>query len=384
MRHRGIAHILLFSFFMPICFYTPVFASFFEESHGFTGEQITFLFACFSLTTFLFEIPTGMLGDKIGEKLSLVIGAVLTAVSTLLFIVGNTVLIYSAEVLFAIGGTFFSGPFDALVYKYCNENHENYEKVVSKSYSLQWFALCVSFAGCYFITNYGNIVLPFYATLIGNLCLIGITFLLPWTKKKQGSTSNRILKQSIRCIVQERTTKKACILNVVVVSLLTCGYQVLQVYLADSTIESNYNGLLYFFAALMASIGSYSFGKLNAFLQGKQTLLFICGIVLGTSFLGLSLMPGLGGVILFVCVYRFVWGIISPMFAYMVNKSIPFDECRDTVFSIISLLSNLVNSMILFLFGVFKMRPRVEYLVLAGGAILVSFLANKVKLNTDF
>ena len=111
--------ILLFSFLMCISFYTPVFASFFQVSNRLSANQITGLFACGSLAVFLFEVPTGLLGDTIGEKKSLILGSGLTAISTLIFIYGDTLLLYVGEIIFGIGSTFFSGPFDALLFKYC-------------------------------------------------------------------------------------------------------------------------------------------------------------------------------------------------------------------------------------------------------------------------
>jgi len=98
--------LFLFSFLMTVNFCTPVFAAFFQSEHGFSKSQITSLFAIFSFAVFIFEIPTGLIGDKIGEKKSLIIGAILTGLATILFIIGNKPLIYIGEVVFGLGSTF--------------------------------------------------------------------------------------------------------------------------------------------------------------------------------------------------------------------------------------------------------------------------------------
>ena len=99
---RHTKRILLFSFLMCISFYTPVFASFFQATNRLNANQITGLFACGSLAIFLFEVPTGLLGDTIGEKKSLILGSGLTATSTLIFIYGDTPVLYVGEIIFGI------------------------------------------------------------------------------------------------------------------------------------------------------------------------------------------------------------------------------------------------------------------------------------------
>lgn len=383
MKQYSATKVLLFSFFMSISFYTPIFASFFQTTRGFTGTQITILFACFSLTTFLFEIPTGLLGDRAGDKISLIIGSILTTISTLLFIIGDAVLVYIGEIIFAIGGTFFSGPFDALLYKYCcqSNNEDYYEKLVSKSYSLQWIALCFSFVGCYILTTYGSLICPFYATLGVNFVLVFAAAILPKTERTSEIRSKSILEHSIADIINGKELRCVCIANMIAMSLLVCGYQILQTYLADSNVPSTFNGLLYFLAALMASGGSYSFEKIKTLYNSKENLFLACAALITISFLGLSIASSVLGIFLFVCLYRLAWGIISPMFAYLVNKSIQSDECRDTVFSIISLMSNLINSLILFVFGIVQVNTRMEYLVLTTITLLFCIVL-KLNLHT--
>lgn len=77
--------ILSFSFCVRIGFFTPIFATFLSNIHGFSTSQITMIFAIFSITTFIFEIPTGIAGDIFGEKMSLISGSMLLVLSTMLF-----------------------------------------------------------------------------------------------------------------------------------------------------------------------------------------------------------------------------------------------------------------------------------------------------------
>lgn len=388
MKKYGKYAIFVFSFLVCVSFYTPVFASFFQAAHRLTNSQITTLFACASLATFLFEIPTGILGDKIGERKSLMIGSGLTAVSTWLFIVGSTPLLYIGEIIFGISSTFFSGPFDAMLYHYCEryENEEEYSKIVSRSYSLQWLALCVSFMGCSLLSASGNLAVPFYATLAVNILLVITAVFLPNIEKQRDKKPNDILRSAVRDIVQNGDLRRSCLLNASFLMLLVCGYQLLQPYLADSGMQASYNGWMYCAAALLGSCGSFFFEKVQKIFRSKRRILLVCILMISGCFFGLANVTGMALIFALVCCYRLIWGVTSPMFSYMVNSSISDDAHRDTVFSVISLISNLFSSVFLFLLGFFDLSSKSNYWLLGVVALLftmIIFLSRDNKSGAD-
>lgn len=84
--------ILYFSFFTSLCFYTQVFAAYFQNVHKMSNNQITLLFAIFSFATFLSEIPAGIIGDRIGEKTSLVISSIFVCLSTIVYLYAQNII----------------------------------------------------------------------------------------------------------------------------------------------------------------------------------------------------------------------------------------------------------------------------------------------------
>ena len=385
MRKHGKFAIFCFSFLVCVSFYTPVFAAFFQAAHKLTNSQITTLFACASLATFLFEIPTGMFGDKVGERASLIIGSGLTAVSTLLFIVGSTPLLYVGEIIFGISSTFFSGPFDAMLYYYCEkfENKEDYSKIVSRSYSLQWLALCVSCMGCSLLSASGNLAVPFYATLAVNVLLVIAAVFLPRIEKQRDKKPNIILRSAVCDIAKNGDLRRSCLLNASFLMLLVCGYQLLQPYLADSGMQASYNGWMYCAAALLGSCGSFFFERLQRMFRGKRTTLLVCILLISGCFFGLANVTSVAMIFVLVCCYRLIWGVTSPMFSYMVNNSISDDEHRDTVFSVISLISNLFSSLFLFLLGFANISSRSNYWLLGTVALLLTMIIWSVRNNKE-
>lgn len=374
MKHKIHTNaILVFSFFMCVSFYTPIFASFFQTKQGFSGGQITILFALGSIAAFLFEIPTGVLGDKIGERESLMIGSCLTAVSTLLFIFGNMPLIYVGEIIFGMASTFFSGPFDAMLYQYCKNKNgpEDYGKIISKSYSLQWLALCVSFGGCSLLSQSGNLALPFYATVIANILAFISALYLPKIKKNENNDPIAIFSLAIDGLKKNQRLRNICLLNAWFTMLLVSGYQLLQPYLSGSDLDTSYNGFVYCIAALLASCGSFCFHKVQALHIPKKILLGTCFLLISCCYLGLAMTHNVLLVAGLICGYRLIWGITSPIFSYIVNNCIPSDAYRDTVFSVISLISNLMGSVFLMIIGLVDLPPNMTYYALAFIVILL-------------
>lgn len=384
------AILFLFSFFMTVNFCTPVFAAFFQLEHGFSETQITSLFAVYSFTVFLFEIPTGLIGDRIGEKKSLIIGALLTCFSSILFIVGNVSLIYIGEIIFGVGSTFYSGPFESLVYKYCehSKNNLDYENILSKTYSLQWIALCFSFVGCSIFTQHMNIKVPFLATLCANIVLCIIAIFLPVSRKESDQNNGifSIMKGFVCDIGSNKQLRTVCLLDLLCSMILVSAYQLLQTYLLESSVPKSYNGLLYFIATLLAGCGSFFFEKLQAMLKSSKVVLVMCLLVISACFFGLSYVSGILPVFILVCGYRLIWGITSPMFVSIVNRNIVNDIYRNTAFSVISLGYNLGSSVLLFTFVVMDMRVKYNYIVLSILSIvllMVCVFSKSLKVSHD-
>ena len=258
---RVVVWIYLLSFLTGINFTTPVFAVFCNEKYHLDGPAVTTLFACFSLSVFLFEIPTGVLSDWLGEKKSLVIGSALYLISMILFLSGNVALLYLGEFLFGVGSTFFSGPYDSLIYKYCRMLDVDglYDEVVSKSYALQWLSLGSSFLGCYILTSIGSYTFAFVGTACANTLLLLVALSLPPVSGEyadDAASSRPSITKMSKDIWRDRSLFRVVLLNTLFVTMLTAGYLILQPHLMESAIEAELNGLIYFIAALCACLGS--------------------------------------------------------------------------------------------------------------------------------
>lgn len=373
MKKKYKLNILSFSFLMRVSFYTPIFAAFLSNVHNLTNSQITILFAVFSVTTFIFEIPTGIIGDMVGERFSLILGSLLATMSTMLFILGGIHLIFLGEIVLAISSTFMSGSFESLTYQYCRESEDdlNCEQFISRAYTLQWTALCFSFIGCFVFMKFMNLTQLFWITLFFNLCALIMALNLPTIIRNRSKNGLTLFVDCLREIVHMKHVRLIFIYNLMMTAILVSGYQILQPYLNELKIDSSYNGLLYFFGAFVASMGSEIFGKISSKISYKW-IFNICTILLLFAMFGFSLSyANVLWVGILLCCYRFAWGLSSPLLVLLANQRLESDDFRNTFFSLSSLFSNLLSATLLFLFGAFGIKSYINYGIL--GSITTIF-----------
>ncbi len=85
---------------------------------GLTISEVFFANAAFSVGTMLFEIPTGVIADTIGRRVSFLLSVAVLAATTLLYVwlsavEGNVVAFAVVSVFMGLGFTFYSGAMEA-------------------------------------------------------------------------------------------------------------------------------------------------------------------------------------------------------------------------------------------------------------------------------
>jgi len=99
-------------------FYLPV-AIYFLVDNGYGTDFVLFSYAVFSLASVAAEIPSGYVGDLVGRRGSLALGAALrvVAIGTYPFVVESAAAVLALHVVWATGRAFRSGTQDAWLYE---------------------------------------------------------------------------------------------------------------------------------------------------------------------------------------------------------------------------------------------------------------------------
>ncbi|MBN1923221.1 MAG: MFS transporter [Nanoarchaeota archaeon] len=106
---------------------------------GFSTTLTGFIYAASTLFIVLFEIPTGVVADVFGRKLSVCIGILLNALSIfILFLTANPLIVLISFVIASIGYTFISGADDAWFVDYFlhNGDKKSLSRVISRRKSI--------------------------------------------------------------------------------------------------------------------------------------------------------------------------------------------------------------------------------------------------------
>jgi len=149
---------------------------------GFSYAQIGTATAVMTAGTVLFEVPTGVVADKISRKLSVLIGVIIHAIGTLALIFLNSfslLILYS--VLSALGGTFVSGSLQAWLFdnlKHLGREKE-YRQLIKdvRTITIPLSATAVIIGG--FLAQFYGFTLPLVLTLLLEVTAIVVAYTIP-------------------------------------------------------------------------------------------------------------------------------------------------------------------------------------------------------------
>ena len=121
----------------------------------------TWMFAIetiFSVCVFIFEIPTGIIADKFGRKISLILGSLLFGFSFLILGFFKTIpLLIFSQIIGAVGISLISGADSSLIYENANsvgKSQEEISEIASRYSGFKTLALLIAFpVGSLFVSS---------------------------------------------------------------------------------------------------------------------------------------------------------------------------------------------------------------------------------------
>lgn len=364
----------LYSFFEDLIPIYPLYLLMFE-SKGLTITEISWLLSIWSLTTVLFELPTGVFADRWNRKNLIVLGCFLKALCYLIWMFSEGFILYAIGFFFwGIGGTLRSGSEEALLYDSLKVmgREKEFEQVLGKGHFLSGISnMLACITGGLLGMKYG------FQTALGlsvgsGVLTAGIAFTMKevnlykekhskceccMSKGKQGKLKG---KQStlINAILFIYRSKDILMFSLIAFLVITTA-GILDEY--DQLIAKEYGltikmiGIWSAIRFILISLGCYIASSLKVVVEKlfhikdrMYTLSFLCvtaGLFLITAgylkHLSVMGLYGLYYLIMAAC------GIIQEDY---VQQNID-QEGRSTVHSLISLLQNLYGIIFFVIFG---------------------------------
>ena len=114
---RNIRVYYLFMASTGFMLFLPVWIIYLMDGRGLSLTEVGIFESFFWLTVIIAEVPTGAIADRFGRRISLALGAIMFAISTLIFaLAGDFSLLLGSYLVMGIGMTLYSGAGDALLY----------------------------------------------------------------------------------------------------------------------------------------------------------------------------------------------------------------------------------------------------------------------------
>jgi len=376
-RNIKIAYILIF--FSSLYFYSHV-GTLYLQARGLDLSQVAILTSVLTIGILLFEIPTGLIADKIGRKKSVVIAIFIQALGEYLYFFANNFIHFILISLLAgIGFAFLSGALDALIYESVEKKNKEkkFTQIMGNITALHQTAFFLGpLIGSLIIqkselSDYlrGILVTAFMVTI----AFIASLFLFENKKpRSQIERSRKLLIDSFKGIFQNKN-----LLYIASVGIFT--------YLFRGFIESFYQP--YFiengFSAVMIGV-SLSLGALLSALVLKNINFFLKKLKPKLFIILTFYLPGLLFILfglnvnklLLIPIFLLIFALTiarDPILANLVNKNVE-NRIRATTISVINMGGNIYRSLVGIIFGSIAEKDMGNSFVIIGIVIIVSNL----------
>lgn len=382
-----ITKLYIYKFFDDFIIIYPLYAVMFADK-GLSASQISILFLAWSVTSFILEIPSGVLADRFDRRSVLIIGQFVRVIGYALWLfIPNFVGFFIGFMFWGMKSALTSGTFEAYVYDAIKSyNVENsYKKVYGRLKSISFVAILLASITASPLVTFGYealLVLSITSLIISNGAL-----LFSSSFKIHESTHEKayfkILKRGISLVL-----KKKSLLIMVLFSSCIVGFMALDEYLPlyskEAGLDVRLVGTLLAIYSLVQAITSSLSHKINVknnsllglFMAIGGGILIITGVF--TNLIGLIAMMVIGGVSTFLM-------ISSEETIQNLSRS----DVRATVSSVKGFITEITAFSVYILFGIISSTSDVSRSILVlgviwvvlGGAFCVAFLRKQNKVG---
>ncbi len=348
--HKNVRLLTWFNFFLDFRLYAPIMAIYFSRVTGSYALGMS-VFSITMLSAAIFEIPTGVYSDIIGRKKTIVLGAVTTLVSVVMYAIGTIywVLLFGA-VFEGLARSFYSGNNDSMLHDSLAEQgqEKEYAQYYGKTSSAYQIALAI-------VAVLGSVIAYFSFGLVMWLsvipALIGLIFSMEMVEPKVVSEKSANvyvhLKEAVNNFRKNDRLRKISIASIVGYVKGESAHLFLPVYF-ELLIPIWAIGVVRFFTHAGAAISFYSSGKLIKKYGELKMLLSGTGYSFVSNIFALLLASVISPFV--IATNSLFFGVVTSSKSSLLQKEYSQSQ-RSTMGSLNSLAGGIVFAMVVFLLG---------------------------------
>lgn len=342
-----------------------------------TAKTIGILIAIGQITGFFFEIPSGYISDRIGHKNALVLGRISFVLSTLCYVLANSIpWFFIGTIFLAIGFAFMSGTASAFMYDTLKEigKDKEYAHIMGRIQSLGFAVPIVFIILLPFIAE-TSFKLAFLAALV--IDIVGLIVVLSMTSPNNETKVEEIsiinFKQTIREWFKVGWFKYILIGSIVfgIVFGATVGFKNPYQEIIGFSITAL--GFLWATSRLLISGLLLLNGWIYKTFSYKQFIIIRTSIY-SLCFLGIGLTSNMWIIASFFIIQNtFMWGMISASTQYSLNF-IKTSKSKATLLSINQLVKKIFTTIFGLIMGFSILGYSYAFSYLIMGFVLVFIL----------
>lgn len=355
MRKNVTKYYFLQFFYAQSFAFVPIFVVYMYE-RGLSFSQVGICLSVYYLSFLIFELPTGVIADKLGRKISLSLSLIIKLVALAVFMIAYSLPEFLiGEVLFALGRSLGSGAGSAFLYDSLIhfQEEQNYKKFAGKAHGFHLIGNSTAGFAVAVILYFGHPIeyVIVYASLMAFIASVVALFFeeplkLPDTSNVLVSTIRDYSAHLVGSVKEAFRNKTilwlfaySSLIFLLLRSTLVSLQQPLFMFLE---IPKYWFGLIDTFMALGAAIFPFFVQPIERKLGMTGTLLMM-PIIMIISYLGITYFNNIFA-IAFVALQTMIHGLYPPVVRDYLNQDIKDSYKRATILSIESLASRGIFS----------------------------------------
>jgi MFS family permease len=340
-------------------FHYPVYTLFLLWN-GLSFAQIGLIATIQAVVVVTAEIPTGYVGDRIGRRNSLAVGAVLMLVSNASYLVATDFVGFTFTfVMLSFGGTFVSGSGNAWLYDTLTEHgiEDEYTRIKGRSRAIgQWVSAGSLIAGGFLYSM--NRFYPFYAGVVVAALSIVLVLRLPKNRAYDDEGSDEEVMTIVDAfpIIRDQLTAPSLRSFIVYLALFSGAILTMDMWIqpiAQSSLEASFGptlegwglaepaiiGILYAAFTVVSAVLSDYASDVEEYL-GVRYAMFLIPV----SIAALYVLAGLAPILAFPMFFAMKGGssVVSPIYQRYINDQVQ-SVGRATLLSSVAMLRSVAG-----------------------------------------
>lgn len=302
--------------------------------YGTNSFQLSILLAVWSATSFLFEIPSGVLADKYSRKMILVIGQIIRALGYFSWLqMPSSWAPLIGFALWGVGSACISGTLEALIYDELKQKQRErkFTKILGHMHGFEFAAILLVGFIVFYIAQLGYsfiLILSILAACIAALFALSLPNAPP-VESTHETEYWQLLKKSVQLVLKKRILLHIIILISLSMTLGGALDEYWPVFCRMSGLTENQIGLFFAAMSLLQLVASLAAHRCETWSNSIFYIFFILnGILLATAALWLKPFS-----VLLLLLFSFLFKIIDVVFESKLHHQIP-SETRATVASV--------------------------------------------------